>query len=101
MDSIRPVESLLSQIETVRARPAAGSDAGGGFGAAMAAALKDVSAAQAGAADMQKRFQMEDPKVGLEDTMLAMNKATLGFQSLLQTRNKLVQAYSEIMNMQV
>ncbi|WP_085316281.1 flagellar hook-basal body complex protein FliE [Derxia lacustris] len=100
MESIRPVESLLAQIDAARARPAAGSQSGG-FGAAMAEALNKVSQTQNGAADLQSRFQMEDPKVGLEDTMLAMNKASLGFQGLLQTRNKLVQAYSEIMNMQV
>jgi flagellar hook-basal body complex protein FliE len=28
-------------------------------------------------------------------------KASLGFQSALQVRNKLVQAYTDIMNMQV
>jgi len=100
MDSIRPVESLLAQIDAVRAKPAAASGASG-FGAVMAEALGKVSDAQNGMADLQKRFQMEDPKVGLEDTMLSMNKASLGFQGLLQVRNKVVQAYSEIMNMQV
>jgi flagellar hook-basal body complex protein FliE len=39
--------------------------------------------------------------VSLEETMVAMQKAQIGFQATLQVRNKLVQAYSEIMNMQV
>ena len=33
--------------------------------------------------------------------MVAMQKAQIGFQATLQVRNRLVQAYSEIMNMQV
>jgi flagellar hook-basal body complex protein FliE len=33
--------------------------------------------------------------------MLAMNTAQLGFQATLQVRNRLLQAYSEVMNMQV
>jgi flagellar hook-basal body complex protein FliE len=34
-------------------------------------------------------------------TMVAMQKAQIGFQATLQVRNKLVQAYSDIMSMQV
>ena len=37
----------------------------------------------------------------LEQTMIAMNKSQLGFTAALTVRNRLVQAYSEIMNMQV
>jgi flagellar hook-basal body complex protein FliE len=44
---------------------------------------------------------MDNPTVSLEQTMVAMQKAQIGFQATLQVRNKLVQAYSEIMQMQV
>jgi flagellar hook-basal body complex protein FliE len=33
--------------------------------------------------------------------MVAMQKSQIAFQSALQVRNRLVQAYSDIMNMQV
>jgi flagellar hook-basal body complex protein FliE len=33
--------------------------------------------------------------------MVAMQKAQIGFQAVLSVRSRLVQAYSEIMNMQV
>jgi flagellar hook-basal body complex protein FliE len=33
--------------------------------------------------------------------MIASSKAELGFQAMVQTRNKLVEAYQEIMRMQV
>jgi flagellar hook-basal body complex protein FliE len=32
---------------------------------------------------------------------MAMQKAQIGFQAALQVRNRLAQAYSDIMNMQV
>lgn len=64
-------------------------------------ALGDVSKAQATAQVMQREVQFGNPTVSLEETMIAMQKASLGFQSTLQVRNKLVQAYTDIMNMQV
>jgi flagellar hook-basal body complex protein FliE len=39
--------------------------------------------------------------VSLEQTMVAMQTSQIGFQTVLQVRNRLVSAYSEIMNMQV
>ncbi len=71
------------------------------FQSAMAQALKGVSAQQLEATRLQREVQLENPSVSLEQTMIAMQKAQLGFQATLQVRNKLVQAYSEIMNMQV
>ena len=39
--------------------------------------------------------------VSLEDTMVAMQKAQVGFQAAVTVRNRLVSAYTDIMNMQV
>jgi flagellar hook-basal body complex protein FliE len=75
--------------------------AAGGFRAAMASALKDVSQSQFQAQRLQREVALDNPRVSLEETMMAMQKAQLGFQATLQVRNRLVQAYSEIMNMQV
>ena len=46
-------------------------------------------------------MQLGNPTVSLEETMVAMQKSQIGFQAALQVRNRLVQAYSDIMNMQV
>jgi len=37
----------------------------------------------------------------IHDVLIAMEKATLGFQLTLQLRNKVIEAYQEIMRMQV
>jgi flagellar hook-basal body complex protein FliE len=74
---------------------------GAGFQQQLTQALRSVSDSQNQADEMQKQVSLGNPTVSLEDTMVAMQKAQIGFQATLQVRNKLVQAYSEIMNMQV
>lgn len=73
----------------------------GGFKAAMGQALQEVSQSQLKAQGLQRELTLDNPTVSLEETMMAMQKAQLGFSAALQVRNRLVQAYSEIMNMQV
>lgn len=63
--------------------------------------LSEVSAAQAKSSGMNQRLQMGDPKTTVEDTVLAMNTASVQFQMVVQVRNKLVQSYTDIMNMPV
>jgi flagellar hook-basal body complex protein FliE len=60
-----------------------------------------VSATQDQAARMAEAFQADPGRVSLEQTMVAMQKSQIGFQSALHVRNRLVSAYSDIMNMQV
>ena len=74
---------------------------GAQFQQALTQALRDVSASQNHASQLQREVALDNPKVSIEQTMVAMQKAQIGFQATIQTRNKLVQAYSEIMNMQV
>ena len=71
------------------------------FGTAMAQALRAVSDSQHDAQAMQRELQLDNPTVSLEQTMIAMNKSQIGFTAALTVRNRLVQAYSDIMNMQV
>ncbi len=73
----------------------------GNFGNAIEQALNNVSAAQGEASTLSREFQMENPNISLEETMIALQKASLGFQSAVQVRNKLVTAYNDIMNMPV
>lgn len=63
--------------------------------------MEEVSKAQARSAQMGLGLQMNDPRVSVEDVAVASNEASLKFQAVLQARNKLLQAYSEIMSMPV
>ena len=60
-----------------------------------------MSAAQNKSSEMQREVQMENPSVSLEETMVAIQKAQIGFQATLHVRNRMMQAYTDIMNMQV
>jgi flagellar hook-basal body complex protein FliE len=73
----------------------------GSFQQAMTQALGSVSASQNEAQRLQREVQLDNPAVSLEETMVAMQKSQIGFQATLQVRNKLVQAYTDIMSMQV
>ncbi len=74
---------------------------GPGFQQALSQALWGVSDTYNQASEMQKQVQLGNPTVSLEETMVARQKAQIGFQATMQVRNKLVSAYSEIMNMTV
>jgi flagellar hook-basal body complex protein FliE len=63
--------------------------------------LENVSAAQNTSTEMQTQVQMGNPNVSLEQTMMAMQKAQIGFQAALHVRNRMMQAYTDVMNMQV
>jgi flagellar hook-basal body complex protein FliE len=77
------------------------ANAPGSFSGALKSALGEVSAAQNEATRLQREVQLDNPKVSLEETMVAIQKAQIGFQATLHVRNRMVQAYTDIMNMQV
>lgn len=73
----------------------------GDFTQALKQALQQVSLKQNEASESARRFQLGDPGVSLEQTMLASQTANISFQALVQVRNRVVAAYQDIMNMQV
>lgn len=83
----------------VQAATQAGNPAS--FNSALTQALKSVSQSQMQAEKLQRQVTLGNPSVSLEQTMVAMQKAQIGFQGAVQVRNRLVQAYTDIMNMQV
>jgi len=79
----------------------AAGGSGGGFASLLKSSLDQVSAAQNSAATLGKQFEKGEGNVDLNDVMLAMQKANVGFQATVQVRNRLVSAYQTIMNMQI
>lgn len=71
------------------------------FGLAFDQALRAVSKTQDDAMKMTRDFQLNPESASLEETMIAMQKSQIAFQSALNVRNRMVSAYTEIMNMQV
>lgn len=101
---LTPVSMPTTVRPNLAARPAGvkpAGESGGDFSGALKSALNSVSATQNESTRLQREVQMENPKVSLEETMVAIQKAQIGFQSALHVRNRMVQAYTDIMNMQV
>jgi len=82
------------------ADPSAASPAAS-FGSALDKALTQVSELQSQSSSNQQAYQRGEAGVSLEQTMVSMQKSQVAFQAALTVRNRLVAAYTDIMNMQV
>jgi flagellar hook-basal body complex protein FliE len=81
-------------------RPLAAERTPGGFSDVLAGAIRDVQGFGQAADRSVKQFLAGEGEE-LHSTALAVQRAELAFDLFLQTRNKVVQAYQEIMRMQV
>jgi flagellar hook-basal body complex protein FliE len=70
------------------------------FGSYLKDALKKVNASQLEANDLVHGFTIGQD-VDLHEVVLAMEKADLTLQLTIQIKNKIIEAYQELMRMQV
>lgn len=87
-----------SQAQAVQETQAA---AGPSFAEMLGQAVNKVNDVQQTATQLATAFEMGDSGVDLTDVMIASQKASVSFQGMTQVRNKLVQAYQDIMQMPV
>jgi flagellar hook-basal body complex protein FliE len=109
--TINPMASVLQEMDSMTAQATGGSAAGassasaaaggGDFASMLKTSLDNVSGAQQSSQSEANAFEMGSPNVGLNDVMVDMQKASIGFQEAVQVRNKLVSAYNTIMQMSV
>lgn len=71
------------------------------FSELLGQAVNKVHDVQQTASQLATAFEMGDSNVDLTDVMIASQKASVSFQGMTQVRNKLVQAYQDIMQMPV
>jgi flagellar hook-basal body complex protein FliE len=98
------IEQLAGSIQTVPLVPSAGREqtpavGGQGFGDSLARMVKAVETSNATA--NRAVTDMIDGQGDVHDAMIALQRADLTLQFTVQVRNKLVQAYQEIMRMPV
>ncbi len=58
-----------------------------------------VNATQQQASGLATAFETGDTDASLSDVMISIQKANISFQAMVQVRNKLVDAYQDVMNM--
>lgn len=71
------------------------------FGSLLTQSIDKVNEVQKEAGRLGDAFVMGDPNVSLAEVMIAKQKSGIAFEATLQVRNKLLNAYKEIMAMQV
>ncbi len=71
------------------------------FGALFSQAVNAVNNNQMQASAAATAYEQGDPNVDLTRVMIQSQKASVSFQALTQVRNKVVQAYEDIMKMPV
>lgn len=89
----------LKEFESQIQRKGPGSEMPG-FGKVLSEALNEVDAAQKTSNDQVQKVLSGDIQ-DVHSAMIALQKADLSFQMMVQVRNKLIDAYHEIMRMQV
>jgi len=95
-------EMKAMMIESTNRQPTVTSKSvGADFGEMLSQAINDVNSYQKTSSNLQTRFDKGDEGVSLSDVMIAKNKASVSFEATIQVRNKLVDAYKELMNMPV
>jgi flagellar hook-basal body complex protein FliE len=94
----------LTNLTPAATTPAASSPAGGnsrewGFVETLRGAMDQVNQLQ-GTADTKMGALLEGNGMDVHSAMIAVEKADLSFELMMQVRNKIVAAYQEISRMQ-
>ena len=108
MSSIQ-IQQVLAEMRALQARAAGGAaDAaptGGAPGMDFASLMKNsvdhIATMQNQAGSLAQAYESGDKSVDLTRVMLEVQKADLAFRAMTQVRNKLLDAYTQVMNMSV
>lgn len=90
----------ISPIPVVQPLQAPSHARAGGFGAVLEKAISSVQDVRQQSTEAVEKF-LKGEGGELHTTVLATQRAELAFQLFLQARNKVVDAYQEIMRMQM
>lgn len=95
---IRPTG--LPDLNLPSTKPAKAEQGGTPFSEILGTAIQEVNDLQSQAGE-QVQKAMTGEMTDIHTAMIAVQKADVSFQMMMQVRNKLVSAYQEIMKMQV
>lgn len=101
------IEQMLGVLKSTAAqatgKPAEATSAAGGvdFAQVLQGSIDKVNQTQMQAQQMAENLAAGDKTQNLHEVMVALQTASVSFQEMVQVRNRLVNAYQDIMNMQV
>lgn len=95
------MRQLSAQVRPVRTESVPATPAQSDFGALLKQSIASVGQNQMEAGRMAASFERGDAGADLGRTMVSIQKADLSLRAMTEVRNKLVDAYKDIMNMPV
>lgn len=106
MSTTSNIDQILAQMRTMSAQATAApkmaeEPATSSFGDLLAQSISQVNETQQQAGELKRAFELGAEDVNLAEVMVAVQKSSLSFEAMLQVRNKLVDAYKEVMNMPI
>lgn len=100
MPQLPPLSPVSGSPKTGLGSGAPGADGDLNFGDLLKQALQEVNQASA-TAEVEARNLMTGESADMHTAMLAVQKADLSFQMMMAVRSKLIDAYREVMRMQM
>lgn len=86
-------------MKTAAEDPSVVANSGQSFGSYLENALNQVAAQEEQAKDMSNKFVLGE--VNIDEAMISSQQALLSLQLTTQVRNKVIEAYQEIMRTQI
>ena len=101
------IQQVLSEMRALQARASGISDNApvgaqpSDFANVMKGTVDHISTMQNQATALADSYEAGDKSVDLAKVMLEVQKAGLAFRAMTEVRNKLIDAYTQVMNMSV
>jgi flagellar hook-basal body complex protein FliE len=101
------IQQVLAEMRSLQARASGVSDAvtaaaqPSDFASLMKNSVDHISTMQNQATALADAYEAGDKSVDLTKVMLEVQKAGLAFRAMTEVRNKLIDAYQQVMNMSV
>ena len=107
------IQQVLAEMRALQARTTAqagdhaaaaglaGAGAPGDFAQLLKNSVDKIATMQNQASALAQAYESGDKRVDLTQVMLEVQKAGLAFRAMTEVRNKLIDAYTQVMNMSV
>lgn len=99
------INQVLAQMRVARAQAMDGAGmpetSQGDFGDLLKRSINAVNETQQDASSLRTAFEQGEEGLDLAEVMIAVQKSSISFQAMVEVRNKLVDAYKDVMNMPV
>ena len=106
MNTNMNIDQVLAQMRVMSAQASNGNvetarTGGADFGALLKQSIDQVNDIQQQASAMRESFERGEGDMDLAQVMIAAQKSSLSFEAMVQVRNKLIDAYKDVMNMPI